>query len=92
MKIDVEGSEAKLFEGGIEVITKYHVPFIFLEYAPNNFDIQGIDKKKFLQIFIDNDYKISIVNFLSQEYILIDDINKKNKLLNLYIIYCKILE
>ena len=30
MKIDVEGSEAKLFEGGIEVITKYHVPFIVL--------------------------------------------------------------
>ena len=92
IKVDVEGSEAKLFEGGIEIITKYHVPFIFLEFAPNNLKMQRTNKKKFLQLFEDNGYKISIVNFLSKKYISINEIIKINRLLNLYIIYTKVLE
>ena len=92
IKVDVEGSEAKLFEGGIEIITKYHVPFIFLEFAPNNLKMQGTNKKKFLQLFEDNGYKISIVNFLSKKYIPINEILKTKRLLNLYIIYTKVLE
>ena len=35
IKIDIEGSEAKAIEGGIELITKYHIPFIFLEFSPS---------------------------------------------------------
>ena len=29
IKIDVEGSEGKVFEGGLELITKYHITFYF---------------------------------------------------------------
>ena len=36
IKIDVEGSEGKVIEGGMDLITKYHVPFIFLEFTPNS--------------------------------------------------------
>ena len=35
IKIDAEGSEGKIFESGIELITEYHVPFIFLEFTPS---------------------------------------------------------
>ena len=40
IKIDVEGSEEKALKGGIELITKFHVPFIFMEWAPNNLKMQ----------------------------------------------------
>ena len=34
IKIDVEGAEGKVIESGIEIITKYHIPFIFIEFSP----------------------------------------------------------
>ena len=58
IKIDVEGSEGKAFEGGIEVITKYHVPFILLEYTPKALKLHDTDPLLFLQIFENNGYKI----------------------------------
>ena len=42
IKMDIEGSEGKAFESGIELITKYHVPFILMEY---------IIYKNFIQIY-----------------------------------------
>ena len=33
IKIDIEGSEGKAFESGIELLTEYHVPFIFMEFT-----------------------------------------------------------
>ena len=59
IKIDVEGSEGKVFEGGIELITKYHVPFIYIEFTPEALKLHGTDPIKFLQIFVDNGYKSS---------------------------------
>ena len=35
IKMDVEGSEGIIIESGIELITKYHVPFIFIEFTPS---------------------------------------------------------
>ena len=32
IKIDVEGSEGKVIYSGIELITKYHIPFLFIEF------------------------------------------------------------
>ena len=94
VKIDVEGSEEKVIRGGIELITKYHVPFIFMEWAPNNLNMHKVDKKEFLLLFINNGYKFSSSNFLDQNYISIDDILKvgTDTLINLYITYTKILE
>ena len=34
IKMDIEGLEGKAFESGIEFITNYHVPFIFMEFNP----------------------------------------------------------
>ena len=87
IKIDVEG-----FEGGIELITKYHVPFIFMEFSKESLKLHGTDPKEFLQMFENNGYKISTRNFLDKRYSLIDNIIRKNYLINLYIVYVKILE
>jgi len=68
IKIDIEGSEGKAINSGIELITKYHIPFIFLEFVPDYLKMQGTDPKEFLEIFEKNGYKISLDNFLSQKY------------------------
>ena len=33
IKMDIEGGEGKVIEGGMEIISKYHVPFIFTEFS-----------------------------------------------------------
>ena len=93
IKIDIEGSEGKAFEGGIELITKYHVPFIFLEFTPKSLKGHNTDPKRFLQLFIDNGYKISFLKFIDKKYYSIEDILKRAKnQINLYIVYSKILD
>ena len=69
IKIDIEGAEGKAIEGGIEIITQYHVPFIFIEFSPNLLKEHGTNPKKFLELFSQNGYKISLIGFLSNEYI-----------------------
>ena len=92
MKIDVEGSEGKVIEGGIELITKYHIPFIFLEFTPSLLKVHGTNPKEFLQMFLNNGYKISPSNFFDKKNYTVDFIIKKVKLPNLYFTYAKILE
>ena len=93
IKIDVEGFEGKVIEGGIELITKYHIPFIILEFSPYSLQLHGTDPKEFLQIFENNGYKISRLNFLDRSYCSIDDIIKNTKhFIELYIVYTKIFE
>jgi hypothetical protein len=41
IKIDVEGSEGKAIEGGIELIKKYHVPFNINFIIPMNSSSKG---------------------------------------------------
>ena len=92
IKIDIEGSEARAITGGIELITKYHIPFIFLEFTPSLLKLQGNDPKEFLQLFVDNGYKISLYNFF-YDYVSVEDILKSKAFLqNLYLVYSKILE
>ena len=93
IKIDIEGSEAKAIEGGIELITKYHIPFIFLEFSPSLLKLHHSDPKQFLQLFIDNGYKISLSNFIEEKYKSLDNIlSRPQYLLNLYLVYSKIFE
>lgn len=93
IKIDVEGSEGKVIESGIELITKYHVPFIFLEFTPSSLKLHGTEPRDFLQMFINNGYKISKISFFNQEYSSPDEIIATcPDLVNLYIIYSKFLE
>ena len=90
IKMDIEGAERKAIDGGIELITKYHIPFIFFEFSPDYIKRLGTEPKELLQLFVDNGYKISILDFFN-DYISVDDVMKK-KNLNLYIVYSKILE
>lgn len=93
IKIDAEGSEGKAFKGGIEIITKYHVPFIFMEFNPILLKDHGTEPTQFLKMFINNGYKISINGFLSKKYISPDDkILFKTPRINIYIIYEKVFE
>jgi len=92
MKIDVEGAEKDVILGGIELISKYHVPFIFLEFSPGLLKLHDSNNRNFLEIFENNGYKISISNFLDKNYVSIDYLLKTKGIFNLYIIYTKILE
>ncbi len=92
MKIDAEGSEEAAILGGIQIITEQHVPFIFLEYCPNNLRMHNVDNRKFLELFEQNGYKISSTNFLDQKYVSIDELLERKDLINLYIVYPKVFE
>ena len=53
--------------------------------------MQGTDPKELLEIFINNGYSISTVDFFSKSYSSIESL-LKTTLVNLYIIYSKFLE
>ena len=91
MKLDIEGSEGKAIESGKELIIKYHIPFIFMEWTPKALKLKGTDPELFLKLFINNGYKISKKDFLSGEYCSFDEIINV-EVINLYIIYTNFLE
>ena len=76
IKMDVEGSEGNVIEGGKELISKYHVPFILLEYNTRNLENHGTNVVDFLQFFVSNGYKITLSNFLGKYYISPLDISR----------------
>ena len=92
MKISVEGAEESVILGGIKLITKTHVPFIYLEFVSDNLNFYKVDKKKFLEIFEENGYKISTTSFLDKKYSSVNDLIFRNDLVKLFIVYTKIFE
>ena len=91
IKLDVEGSEGKVINSGIELITKYHIPFLFVEFNIDYLKMQGTNPKSLLEIFINNGYSISLQSFFSKSYSSIEDLLKETST-NLYIVYTKFLE
>ena len=91
IKIDIEGGEGHAIESGIDLIIKYHIPFIFLEFTPRLLKSKGTDPKLFLELFENNGYKISIKDFLSKDYCQIEELMKKDQI-NIYIVYTKFLD
>ena len=88
IKMDVEGSEGKVIESGIDLITKFHVPFIFIEFTPKFLLKHKTNPKKFIELFINNGYKISLNGFLNKDYISYDELMKRvNFQINCYLIY-----
>lgn len=85
IKMDIEGSEGKAFESGIELITKYHIPFIFIEFIPKYLIKYGTNPQQFLEMFINNGYKINLLNFFETKIYDIQFLLKRNR--NLYIVY-----
>jgi len=92
IKIDVEGSEGKAIESGIELFSKYHIPFIFLEFTPDSLAKHGTEPIKLLEIFENNGYKFAKNNFLDTYYYSKTEILEKAKrgLINLFIVYSNI--
>jgi len=91
IKLDIEGSEGKAIQGGIDFILKFRVPFIFMEFNPKRLKKQGTDPKIFLEIFENNGYKISDRNFLNKKYVSINELINR-KFINIYISYTKFID
>ena len=93
IKVDIEGGEGKALESGIELINKYHVPFIAIEFSPLYLLEHGTDPKELLHLLISNGYKITKNGFFSKNYLdinIIMKLYKKQKML--YFIHYEILE
>ena len=92
IKIDIEGSEGIVIKNGIDLIKKYKVPFIFIEFTPKLLIQHNTDPKKLIKFFLHNGNKISIEGFLSNNYISIDELLKiTNYQINIYLIYTNFL-
>lgn len=91
IKLDIKGSEGKAIEGGFDLISKYHVPFIFMELTPSYLKLKGTNPKHLLEIFETNGYKFSVIDFLSGQYCSIEQLISKTQI-NVYIVYIKIFE
>jgi len=95
VKISVEGLEEKAILGGIELITNYHVPYIYLEFNPESLREHGTDPAKFLKIFIRNKYRFPFYNFFDDEFLSIDEIMTKakrhNGKINIYIAHSRMI-
>ena len=88
MKIDVEGHEFQILQGGKELITKYHIPYVVLELTPELLKEVGSDPKDLVQFFVDNGYNISLDGFLSKNYITVDKLlYKARRQANCYFIH-----
>ena len=92
IKIDVEGSEEIVFEGGRELIAKYHDPFIMVEYELKMVETHRINALEFFQFFENNGYKIALNDFFSKNYTTLLYFEKYKDSIELFIVYEKILE
>lgn len=86
IKMDIEGSEGKAIISGIELISKYHIPFLFIEFNQNYLKMQGTEPKQFLEIFETNGYKFCKNDFFCKTYLSLEELLKLSTI-NLYIIY-----
>lgn len=91
IKLDVEGAEGKAIESGIDIITKYHIPFIYMELSPRELEEKGTDPRLFLEMFEKNGYKFSKKDFLSNDFLTIDKLLKLRQI-NIYIVYSNFLD
>ena len=87
IKLDIEGGEGIVIEDAIELISKYHVPFVFSEFNPNLLQRHGTDPKKYIELFIKNGYKISYKGFLNVPYVNPKEFNYYRRNGDLYFIY-----
>ena len=86
--LDLEYEGEMALESGKELITKYHIPFVFIEFNMLMFALHETRPQDFLRFFIENNYKISLNGFLSNQFIRIEDIMRTNFItINLYLVY-----
>lgn len=93
IKIDVEGSEEKALDSGFKLISKYRVPFIFMEFNAKALEAHGTNPRKFLKRFLKNGYRFASYNFFDNNFISIDEIigrTNDGSNMNLHIVHSKI--
>ena len=84
IKLDIEGGEGKVIKDAIELISKYHVPFVFSEFNSEFLINHGTSPKEYLELFTKNGYKISYEGFLNVSYVSPEEVNSVS---NLYFVY-----
>ena len=88
LRLDLEFEGENAIKSGIELINKYHIPYIFIEFNFLIFPIHMTVAQEFFKIFIDNGYKISLNGFLTNDFIDIEElILTRTARINLYIVY-----
>lgn len=88
LRIDLEFEAEKAIKSGRELVTLYHVPYIFIEFNSFLFTVYESKIEDYLRFFIINGYQISLNGFLTKEFISIEDfLKKKIKKINLYLVY-----
>ena len=92
LKIDVEGDEGKVIKGGQELISKYHIPFISMEFCVSFLQWHQTNVLEFLKLFENNGYKFSLVDFFSKKYVSSEELIKNINNNNLYVVYEKFLD
>lgn len=88
LRFDLEYEGEMAIESGKELITKYHIPFVFIEFNMLMFALHETRPQDFLRFFTQNGYKISVNGFLTKQFISVEDIMKTNFVtINLYLVY-----
>lgn len=83
MIIDIQGSEEIPIESGIELILKYHIPYILLIFNNELLKEYGIQPENFIEKLINNGYKIYMNGSLMKRINRITTNNKSNIILYL---------
>ena len=88
LRLDLEFEGEKAIKSGKELITLYHVPYVFIAFNKKMFNIYETKAEDFLKFFVNHGYQISLKGFLTKEFISIEDLMKKKfKQINLYLVY-----
>jgi len=88
LRIDLKIEGIGAIESGKELISKYHIPFIYIEFNISMFLINKANPQDFLYFFINNEYKISLNGFLSNNFINVTELMCIDlSSISLYLIY-----
>ena len=88
IRLDLEYEGEKAIMSGKELIHKYHIPYVFMEFNMLMFALHETRPQDFLRFFTENGYRISLKGFLSNEFISVEDIMRiKFITINLYLVF-----
>ena len=86
--LDINGAEGIAIENGFQLILRYHIPYIYLNFNPDLLREYGTDPELLLQKLINNGYKIYINDFLNKDSYSIKKVMENNSSnLILYLVY-----
>ena len=88
IRLDLEYEGEMAILSGKELIYKYHIPYIFIEFNMLMFALHETRPQDFLRFFTENGYKISLKGFLTDEFISVEEIMRTNFItINLYLVF-----